>query len=250
MELLVVVLCLLSERFLVHKSSHNRFHWFMAYGNGILSYLPVTLSRLSSWAAVALIVLPLLLLVGVILHFIDQVLFGVIGLLINIAVFYYCIGPVNPFYPVHAKPAELLTDEDIGNYLTQVNGELFAILFWYLVLGPLGILAYRLISLSQGLDLVRKPASELVNIFDWLPARMTALLYLLVGNFQAGYQYLGKLLLAAPNMNKHLLSVCGLAALSLDSREQKTMISAENLVEHATIVFLVLLAFCTIVAWV
>ncbi len=244
MDLLVIVLCLLSERFIIHKSAHNRFHWFMSYGNQILAKMPALMPSI----LLALIVLPLLLFVGAALHIIDHLFFGIIGLLFNIAIFYYCLGPVNPFYPVHAKPVDQMLDDDIGNYLAQANGELFAVLFWYLVLGPVGILAYRLVSLSQGLTAIGRQASDVLALFDWLPARMTALLYLLVGNFQSGYQYYSKLFFSIPEKNNTLISVCGLSAL--DNREQKTMLQAENLVEHATIVFLVLLAFCTIVAWV
>ena len=191
--------------------------------------------------------LPLLLLVGAVLHFVGPLFFDISGILLNIAIFYYCIGPVNPFYPVHEKPVDKMVDDDISNYLVQANGELFAVLFWYLVLGPVGILAYRLISLSQGLTAVAGQASALLNWFDWLPVRMTALLYLLAGNFQPGYQHYSKMFFATPRKNNTLLRSCGLAALD---REQKTMLHAENLVEHATIVFLVLLAFCTIVSWV
>jgi len=245
MDLLVIVLCLLSERFVVHKSAHNRFHWFMSYGNQILARMP---ALLTPFILLALIVLPLLLCAGVVLHIVGHLFFDVVGLLFNIAIFYYCIGPVNPFYPVHAKPVDQMLDDDIGNYLVQANGELFAVLFWYLVLGPVGILAYRLVSLSQGLAAIGRQASDVLAIFDWLPARMTALLYLLVGNFQIGYQYYSKWFFSLPDRNNTLLSVCGLSAL--DNREQKTMLQAESLVEHATIVFLVLLAFCTIVAWV
>ncbi len=249
MELLVVVLCLLSERFLVHKSSHKRFHWFMTYGNGVLSLLHSTFPRISSNLRITLVVLPWLLLAGFILHLVDNLLFGVVGLFVNIAIFYYCIGPGYPFYPVHAIPAEQLSDGDAANYLVQVNGELFAILFWYLILGPVGILAYRLVSLSQGLTLFDKKVSGLLNLFDWLPVRMTALLYLLVGNFQAGFHSFSKMFFSAPRMNKKILNDCGKLALSHDNREQKTMLQAEKLVEHATIVFLVLLAIGTLVAW-
>ena len=244
MDLLVIVLCLLSERFLVHTIAHHRFHWFMSYGNQVLSRLPT----LNPWMLLGLIVLPLLLFVGVVLHITGHLFFDIIGILFNIAIFYYCIGPVNPFYPVHAKPVDQMVDDDIGNYLVQANGELFAVLFWYLILGPVGILAYRLISLGRGLTVISRQASDLLDLFDWLPARMTALLYLLVGNFQSGYHYYNKLFFSLPVKNNALLSECGMAAI--DNREQKTMLHAENLVEHATIVFLVLLAFCTIVAWV
>lgn len=243
MDLLVIVLCLLSERFLVHKVAHHRFHWFMSYGNRVLAILPVW----APWLLLALIILPLLLFAGAVLHIVSHLFFDMVGLLFNVAIFYYCIGPVNPFYPVHVKPVDQMDDGDMGNYLAQANGELFAVLFWYLVLGPVGILAYRLISLSRGLTMVSRQASDLLELFDWLPARMTALLYLLVGNFQSGYQHYHKLFFSSPDKSHTLLTVCGMAAI--DSHEQKTMLNAENLVEHATIVFLVLLAFCTIVAW-
>lgn len=249
MELLVIVLCLLSERFLVHKIAHHRFHWFMAYGNGILSRAPGALSSLSSWAMLALIVLPFLFIAGIILYLFDHLLFGVVALIINIVVFYYCLGPVNPFYPVHDTTEEWGGDDKITAYLIGVNGQLFAVLFWYLVLGPIGILGYRLVSLAQGLTIVNPQALVLLNILDWIPARMTALLYLLVGNFQAGCHQLSKLFFTAPDKNETLLSTCSLAALNV-SGEKKTMLQAENLVEHASIVFLALLAFCTIVAWV
>lgn len=244
MDLFVIVLCLLSERFLVHKSAHQRFHWFLSYGNKFVSRVPSA----SPWLLLALTILPLLLLVGLILNSVHHLFFDIVGIFFNIVIFYYCIGPVNPFYPIHAKPADQMMDDDIAHYLVHANDELFAVLFWYLVLGPLGILAYRLISLSKKLTVISEVASYLLELLDWLPARMTALLYLLVGNFQSGYQYYSQLFFSRPDKNSALLSVCGLAAL--DNREQKTIVQAENLVEHATIVFLVLLAFCTIVAWV
>ena len=250
MDLLVIVLCLLSERFLVHKIAHHRFHWFMSYTNRITSMLPVSFS---AWVTLALILLPLIFLVMAVLQVLDHLLFGVVALLINIAVFYYCLGPVNPFYPVHATQDSSSVDHDMGHYLVQANNELFAVLFWYLVLGPVGILAYRLISLAQTLPSVGPQATHLLSWLDWIPVRMTALLYLLVGNFQAGYQIFIKLFFTAPEKNNHMLYVCGLA--SMDHREQpiiveQAILQAENLVEHATIVFLALLAFCTIVAWI
>ena len=84
MDLLVIVLCLLSERFLVHKVAHHRFHWFMSYTNRITSMLPVSFP---AWVTLALILLPLIFLVMAVLQVLDHLLFGVVALLINIAVF-------------------------------------------------------------------------------------------------------------------------------------------------------------------
>ncbi len=247
MDLLVIVVCLLSERFLIHKSAHNRFHWFMSWANGVLSK---TADKYSPWVLLAIVVLPLLIPAWLVLHLFGHLLFGIVGLVLNIALFYYCLGPVNPFYPVHAKPNDQLIDEDIAHYLVKVNGELFAVLFWYLVLGPTGILAYRLISLSRNLSAVNGQAVVVLNWFDWIPVRMTALFYLVVGNFQVGFRQYKTQFLTSPENNVHFLSGCAMAALDTGTSEQKPMIQAEILVEHATIVFLVLLAFCTIVAWV
>lgn len=249
MELLVIVLCLLSERFWVHTRSHQRFHWFLAYGSRLSACLRAVFSYMHPWVILAFTVLPIWLGAMLVWHGIQHVLFGVLGLLFSLGTFYYCLGPVNPFYPVHAKAVAHLTDEDLGVYLAEVNGQLFAVLTWYLVAGPLGLVAYRLISVSQRLSMVHRPAIFLTQLLDWVPARMTALLYLLVGSFQTGFSVYRKRFFSAPSHNDVLLSDCGLAALSLEHRRKKSMRHAERLVEHATIIFLVLMALCTLVAW-
>lgn len=249
MALLVIVLCLLSERFWVHTRTHHRFHWFLSYGTRLSACWQAMFSRMHPWALLALTVLPIWFVAMLVWHWVDHVMFGVLGLLFNLGVFYYCLGPVNPFYPVHSKAVAHLTDEDLGVYLAEVNGQLFAVLFWYIMTGPLGALAYRLISVSQGLPLVQRPASVLTQLLDWLPARMTALLYLLVGSFQTGFSVYRKQFFSVPRHHDALLSGCGLAALSLEHRKKKSMRHAERLVEHATIILLVLMALCTLVAW-
>ena len=249
MELFVIVLCLLSERFWAHIRLHSRFHWFIAYGRRLSFIQSSAFSRLSPWVVLAFTVLPIWLGVMLVWQCFDHLLFGVLGLLFSFGIFYYCLGPVNPFYPVHEKAAAHLTDDDLGVYLAQVNGQLFAVLFWYLVAGPLGLVAYRLISVSQGLPAVHREASILTLWLDWIPARMTALLYLLVGSFQAGFSVYRQHFLSRPAQNDLLLSQCGLAALSLEHRKKKSMRHAERLVEHATILLLVVIALCTLVAW-
>lgn len=249
MALLVIVLCLLSERFWAHSRAHQRFHWFLAYGARVSFGLRSVSSRVPPWIILTAIVLPIVLVVMLVLHVTDNALFGVIGLLCSLAIFYYCMGPVNPFYPAHEKPVSDLTNEDLAAYLVAVNGQLFAVLFWYIVAGPLGLVAYRLVSLASHLSAVRREASLLTQVLDWLPARMTALLYLLVGNFQVGLSIYRKQFFSAPNNNNAFLSACGMAAMNLEHHKKKSMRQAERLVEHATVVFLLLLALCTLVTW-
>ena len=249
MKLLVIVLCLLSERFLVHVGSHNRFRWFSVYGKAMDQRLAQISFLSSSWLMLVLVVLPLLLVFFIALHFFSNGLFGFVGFLLNVIIFFFCLGPGNPFYPVRAPTTENVSDVEIGEYLVQANGQLFAVLFWYIILGPLAVLAYRLISHSQSQPAVSQSASRLTSILDWLPARMTVLLYLLVGNFQAGLRNFSKIFFSAPANNNTLLSVCGMQALGSGASDPVAMPHAESLVEHAIIVLLVLLAFFTLVAW-
>jgi AmpE protein len=151
---------------------------------------------------------------------------------------------------VHTTEENELNREEIAEYLEKVNGQLFAVLLWYIALGPLAAIIYRLISQSRHQPALNSLASRLTNVFDWFPARMTVLLYLLVGNFQAGLRDFSKLFFKPPANNQILLRVCSLQALDSSGVESAKILRAENLVEHAVILLLVLLAFFTLVAWI
>ena len=176
MKLLVIVLCLLSERFLVHVSSHNRFRWFAIYGNAMEQQLSKIPFLSFPWLMLVLALLPMLLVVFLAFHFFSNGLFGFVGLMLNVIVFYCCVGPVNPFYPVRAVTAETKSEDEIGVYLAASNGQLFSVICWYISLGPMAALAYRLISLSQNQKAVSQQALWLTQLLDWFPARITALL--------------------------------------------------------------------------
>ncbi|AHE67362.1 regulatory signaling modulator protein AmpE [Legionella oakridgensis] len=249
MKLLIIVLCLLSERFLVHVSAHKRFYWFTSYFNAVIKLFPEHRMMINPWIMLILVLLPLLLATAIIFYFFEHFLFGFVGLLLSLIIFYYCLGPGHPFYPACSQSPESAIQDDVGNYLAEVNGQLFAVIFWYIILGPLGVLAYRLISLCRNQDKVQVQANYLAAVLDWVPARMTALLYLLVGHFQAGIHYFSNHVLTSPDNNQMMLKTCGLYAVDGDEQELLLMSKAETLVEHATIVLLVFLAFFTIAAW-
>lgn len=249
MKLFVIVLCLLSERYLVHTLSHNRFNWFPSFFNNLCQRLPQHSVFLNPAVMLAIIVLPFVILCGLVLFIFNHLLFGVIAFLLNLAIFYYCLGPENPFYPVREEGAEEYSEAFVGHYFAAVNGQLFAAVFWYIVTGALGVLIYRLISLCRGQELTAKIASQITDILDWIPARLTTLLYLLVGNFQQGFHFFTQKFLSSPEHNENLLSTGGLLAARTNASEPVLMPYAESLVEHAMIVYLVFLAFFTLVAW-
>jgi len=250
MKLLVIILCLLSERYLVHAASHYRFAWFGNYVAWLNKNLSDKLGLMShSYFALAVVVLPPVLITALVLYLFDTTLFGFIGLLLNILIFYYCLGPNNSFYPVSEKKEGESEEVEAGAYLAKVNSQLFAVIFWFIVAGPLGALVYRLIYLSKDQEQTRASAELIASGLDWITSRLTLLLYMLVGNFQRGFQYYSKMFFSSPANNETLLREGGLLVAHTEGEEVVTLPYAQTLVEHALIVYLVFLAFFTLVAW-
>lgn len=248
MKLLVIVLCLLSERYLVHAISHLRFSWFPAYVNYLQQLDSSKKTLIHPPLLLLAIVLPLLILCGLLLFIFDDRIFGILSFLFNLGIFYYCLGPENPFYPVKSENEEDYNEIVVGNYFVKVNGQLFAPVFWYITLGVLGIVAYRLISLCKEQPLIAKLSTLITDILDWIPARISVILFLLVGNFQRGLNFFLQKFFTAPENNALLLSEGGLLAARTNENESVQMPYAESLVEHAVIVYLVFLALFTLVA--
>jgi AmpE protein len=248
MKLLVIVLCLLSERFLIHSISYHRFVWFERYYLFIKNLIDKNNILNNTALMLALIVLPITIITSLVYLAVDSILFGLLGLLFNIALFFYCLGPKNPFYPIIDTDVEV-PEHSAGTYFAEVNNQLFSVIFWYVIGGPIAALFFRLISLSKTIPSVAVLAKDTTEILEWIPARLTVLLYLLVGNFQLGFQRFTGFLLVKPALNDQMLSECGLLAVRSNEFEEVPMPIAETLVEHAVIVLLVLVALFTLAAW-
>ncbi|MCC5791121.1 MAG: hypothetical protein JJT82_00725 [Legionellaceae bacterium] len=249
MKLLVILLCLFSERFLVHGLSHVRFRWLGAYTEKMTTMLPdyaVLKKPLSQWI---IVLLPLLLALAAVLYLTDAWLWGLVGFVVNLIVFYYCLGPDNAFYP---PAAELLAsgNEPASPYLANVNPQLFAPVFWYLLLGPVFLLFYRLNDLLRHYPAYNPYASITAAGIEWLPARITSLCYALAGHFQKGFSPFREHLWTPIGNNAQILQATGLAAIHPDDPDKAVNLpQAEELVEQALMVYLVLLALLSIAVW-
>jgi AmpE protein len=247
MKLLVIVLCLLSERFLIHSISLQRFSWFKDYAQVITRKTEINPYFSNPWLILVALILPIFLGVSILYLVFNGVFFGFLGFLLSVLIFYYCLGPQNPFYPITTDDAS--EQVNIGNYFIEVNSQLFTVIFWFIIAGPLAALAYRILTLCKEQSAVSIQATFVVDILEWIPARLTAIMYLLVGNFQRGFGEFIKYVFSTPNLNDKLLNECGLHAVQITESDSVPMPVAEMLVEHATIVFLVFIALFTLVAW-
>lgn len=252
MKLLIIVLSLLSERYLMHRIAQQRFSWFPAYTAKLRHMLPAQENANSNIRAVLLLllyILPILFIVWFITGLIGGFLFGFVGFLIALFVFYYCLGKENVFYPITDPNTAPDEQSQAGQYLLRANGNLFAVIFWFLIAGVPGALLYRLLVLSKQEPTCAFLADKIVGLLDWVTVRVTLMFYLLVGNFQRGFDFFASRIIAGPEHNDELLREGGLLAARSVENESVTLPNAQRLVEHALGVFLVLIALLTLVSW-
>lgn len=166
----------------------------------------------SPWLALALVVALPVALLGLLLLILEPLAYGWLALPVHLLVLVYSLGrgdvlaALGPFRDAWRRgddqaalhvaerdlgvaadgEAELL--ERVQDYeLWQAYQGFFAVIFWYALLGPLPALAYRLLALSaeHGQPAVAERAAQLRHAMDWLPVRVLAASFALVGNFAA-----------------------------------------------------------------
>ncbi|MCB1649074.1 MAG: regulatory signaling modulator protein AmpE [Pseudomonadales bacterium] len=107
-----------------------------------------------------------------------------------------------------------------GNSLQR----LFAVLFWYLVAGPVGALVYYCLAQLQRNRMVDSEwqaarwASGLLFALEWLPARVLALTFSLAGDFDAGFACLRDALVDTVRSGESVVTDCALAATGAPAR--------------------------------
>jgi len=159
--------------------------------------------------------------VGLIHHLLSESLL-ILTFIFNVAVLVYCLGPKDLDTQVRAFiHAYTHADKEAARHhladithtnietkasltlpqmlhavieaiLIEANERWFAVIFWFVVLGPLGAVFYRLSALlknnetgleSGASDDFVAAAQHLYAILGWLPARITAISYAIMGSF-------------------------------------------------------------------
>jgi len=163
----------------------------------------------SRWSFLLPLVLPLAG-IAVLQWFAREWLLGLPAFLLALAVLFFCWGPRDLDLDVEAVASagdeetranalkQLCADDDLrceGTSLVhavfrQALSRWFGVLFWFLVLGPFGALAYRLIVIyhhhRQGLGEVQQTLlSQWRAALDWPAAQLMVLALALVAHFDA-----------------------------------------------------------------
>ena len=186
-------------------ASFRQYAWYDAW----LHWLGTSVGDL--WRArygIALALVPVLLVVALLQWLLDGPVYGLVGLVFDIVVLVYAWGPrdldvdVEAVIDAHDAPTRRAAIARLG--LTGETAALdgpalveavfanalqrwFGVLFWFLLLGPVGAILYRLSAqstLAQDLpEQNRRGAQALKTALDWPVAQLVTLAMALVGNF-------------------------------------------------------------------
>jgi len=195
------------------------------------------------WLVLLLLVLLPVALLGLLLVALEPLAYGWLSLPLHLLVLLYSLGrghaksELGTFRDAWRRgdqeAAALAAERDIGlqeqdppSLLQAVQTRLlwksyegfFAVIFWYLLLGPMAALAYRLLALCAEyaeLEGLRERAEQLRHAFDWLPVRVLLGSFALVGNFVAVNRALLHELLSWDVSARRLLADAGPLAADL-----------------------------------
>lgn len=289
MTLIVVLLGLFLERISGSFDDFREADWYRRYAAWMSGHLGSFGTGASGTVAV---LVPPLLLVWWVMGLIDGVMLGLLELIVGLAVFLLALGPrdlehdVDSYIEAQARDDDErlwraaghivhgdLPDDPIErnrfvaeSVFVQANGRIFAVLFWFIILGPLGAALYRLSSwLSESEEEFapfRESAAKWRALLEWAPARLTAMAFALTGHFDETLPVLRRLLMSGlPDVaasNHTILKEAGAAAANLDSSIEAQMDSTQidllfqsvmNQVTRALIVWVTILALMTIAGW-
>lgn len=293
----------------IERLATQVFHWRrMRWLDRIIDFGFRQAARLANWPAVVPVIIigvVLVLPVAAVIWFLGDAFAGFAYLLLAIVVLFFSLGPsdIGEDVGAYCRALEANDDEEIHNaakaivegdvpedaaertslvesaVCVQANNRLFAIVFWFVVLGPqagpLAAWAYRVADLIRrravfnaardadadgNTERMRNAAETLHGWLAWIPARLTA-----VGYAAAGHMDEAIAALRAPTEDRDLsmsersealLARVGVAALALQDQPGETPSdrairgaqAANHLVFKLFLIWVVIIAIMTLTA--
>jgi AmpE protein len=244
MTFIVTLIALLIERFF-DWSHLRKWQWFPNFQRSAIKRF----SGKSPYFILAITIIPLLLVVLLLQVMLKHALFGLTEFLFQLFLFLYCLGPQNlwadafacinalvqgdqqtaaeklksTFGLADAPNGQALHSQLANTIFIAANRRIFAIVFWFMFLGPLGAVLYRTITIASADFPGEESAPQLVPaarsieaILDWIPVRILTFVFALGGHFVRVFSCWRKKPALGLQMNDSLLTDCGIAALGND----------------------------------
>lgn len=251
MRFIIIILCLVIERWTIYSKQIRRFHIFEFYDQAMLALCEKL--RLRSYIGVIVVLALAMIIVGLIYFWLLHVWYGILGFIFAILVMLYS-------FDAFGVQEENLGDElsrehpiekEMVGLLVQANRNIFAVVFWFTILGPIGAVLYRinyLLTKNNESNDIATAAQKIRQILDWIPVRLMALSYALVTHFIPVIKCWGKNVISGLSHNEEVLSECGMAALESVGHTVEVSNAEEfrretmHIIDRALIIWLVVIA--------
>ncbi len=239
MMFIIILIALLTERFFDWQPLRH-WRWFQIY----LHWFERIFNKWPPFCLFIFEVLPILLVAGFIVHLALSWLYGLPELIVGTVILLYCLGPANWWEEAYRTIPQ---KNNIEALFIAVNQRIFAVIFWFVLAGPVGAIFYRLVNLIS--EKTERPESSIATALkkwlDWLPIRVLALFFALAGHFTDVFACIKEYFLSGVNTNDQFLSACGMKALDLN--EHALNVQVVSLVDRVFIMVLVLLAIIVLI---
>ncbi len=280
MALICILISLIIERASEILENHRNFEWYDSYSRWLLKTLPGLTKQQNS--SIVILLLPIILLMWLLQGWMDDKLLGLTELIFGLVIFAFALGPkdlnrqINHYLEareqgdeeaarsaasdIMQKEAPADTDQQTVDVMRSVlhesNDRVFAVIFWFVILGPMGALMFRLASHSMrhsSSATLAMAARQLQAIMAWAPAHLVAMGFALTGNYEGAKQEF-------TNKNRQddlyecnylTLIAAGQGALKdcAPGEETACIRSARALVLRTLVVWLAFIAILTLMGW-
>lgn len=246
MALIVIVVSLILEFMVARWQELRRLEWLVSLRGALYERVPVDWS--TGWRGLLLVVVPIAVVMLLLQALVNDRVFGLLELVLGIAVLTYCLGPesfdelVNRYLRAceekDVRQAQLIAGkillEPVSNNIHHLSAQvtravfyeaekrLFGVLFWFLLLGPAGALLYRMVvylaeeSYTRNSAAASDPAQALHGVMDWAPSRLLALTFFVTGSYDDAMHGWRKSFAASADLNtrnRMFVTLTGTAAM-------------------------------------
>lgn len=243
MAFLVLLITLGCYKLFGLRVSREYDQWFYALAGA----LAAPFKAYPSLAMLFTLLLPVAL-VGMALALLEDALFGLMGVALHVVILFYSFGRDNLLQTTeaylkhwnegdvqsayhhaeeHFRVEQAFDAEDLSSMqqavrkgiLYQWFEQVFVVLFWYLLAGPLVALFIRLTCLYnswlQESEVDGQAPLQLLHAMEWLPARLLGFTFTVAGNFAACFKTWTEAVLSWNMPTEKVLNNAGLAALGV-----------------------------------
>lgn len=275
MGFIIILMALVLERFFDWGHLRN-WKWFDQYDR----LLNASTARFAPSLRLAARIIPVVLVVGLVEYLLAGWLYGFVRFLFNLAILLYCFGPANLWVQLfdclqamQQGEAQVIETrvKTAFPYLSTANSQtlhqgflkaifmeghqrIFAVLFWFALLGPIGAMLYRSLALSSKRATTDMAAVSLgaLGLMEWLSSRLLGILFALGGHFVKVFSQWQKYAFQGFSINATLIAETGMAALDAPANQPlpengEMEKAAIQLFDRALIIMLVISAVLIVV---